>query len=88
MHKGVCQKKTKTHRKIIGGSRKACRDSLGDSPKGSRSSLRIRWEIAGRRPEDSLQECRRLPDSRDNGCTTVAQVFRQLMVADPPRLGG
>ncbi|RZS01113.1 hypothetical protein BHM03_00030916 [Ensete ventricosum] len=36
--KRVHQKNTETRRKIVGGSRKACRDSLGDSPKGSGSS--------------------------------------------------
>ncbi|RWV93988.1 hypothetical protein GW17_00043514, partial [Ensete ventricosum] len=40
------------------------RRSLGDSPKGSRSSMGTRREIAGRRPQDSTQECRRLPDWR------------------------
>ncbi|RRT61211.1 hypothetical protein B296_00040965, partial [Ensete ventricosum] len=44
-HKGVHQKKIETHRKIVGGSRKACRDSLGDSSKGSGSSLGTRREI-------------------------------------------
>ncbi|RWV94939.1 hypothetical protein GW17_00042478 [Ensete ventricosum] len=57
-HKGVRQKKTKTHRKIVGGSRKAYRESnygrinevttrwWADSPKESGSSLRMRSEIA------------------------------------------
>ncbi|RRT31656.1 hypothetical protein B296_00054734 [Ensete ventricosum] len=63
--KGVHQKKTETHRKIIGGSRKACRDSLGDSPKGSRSSLGTRWEIVQKRSKESSQEYRRLPDWRE-----------------------
>ncbi|RWW46339.1 hypothetical protein BHE74_00047738 [Ensete ventricosum] len=82
--KGVRQKKTETHRKIVRGSRKACREtnydkamelqpddeprsslsiesglddvvgsrrsSLGDSPKGSGSSLGACREIAERRP--------------------------------------
>ncbi|RZS24381.1 hypothetical protein BHM03_00057444 [Ensete ventricosum] len=61
-HKGVHQKKIEIRRKIIGGSRKAYRDSLGDSPKGSESSLGVRREITGRRPDDLPQECRRLPD--------------------------
>ncbi|RRT78938.1 hypothetical protein B296_00000268 [Ensete ventricosum] len=38
------------------------RSSLGDSPKGSGSTLGRRREITGRRPEDSLYECRRLLD--------------------------
>ncbi|RWV86933.1 hypothetical protein BHE74_00000763 [Ensete ventricosum] len=41
-------------------------DSLGDSPKGSGSSLGIRREIVGRRPKDLPHECRRLPEWRDN----------------------
>ncbi|RWW40676.1 hypothetical protein BHE74_00053887, partial [Ensete ventricosum] len=41
------------------------RSSLGDSSKGSGSSLGTRREIAGRRPEDSPQECRRLSDWRE-----------------------
>ncbi|RRT66970.1 hypothetical protein B296_00004059 [Ensete ventricosum] len=36
------------------------RSSLGDPPKGSGSSLGTHREITERRPEDSLQECRRL----------------------------
>ncbi|RWW48792.1 hypothetical protein BHE74_00045104 [Ensete ventricosum] len=48
----VHQKKTETRQKIVRGSRKAYRDSLGDSPKGSESSLGTRREIARRRPED------------------------------------
>ncbi|RWV86710.1 hypothetical protein GW17_00051362 [Ensete ventricosum] len=41
------------------------RSSLGDSPKGSGSSLETCQEIVGRRPEDSPQEYRRLPDWRE-----------------------
>ncbi|RWW03683.1 hypothetical protein GW17_00033137 [Ensete ventricosum] len=51
-YKGVRQKKIETHRKIIEGSRKTCRERFA---KGIR-------KLAGRSPEDSLQECRRLPD--------------------------
>ncbi|RWW03039.1 hypothetical protein GW17_00033835 [Ensete ventricosum] len=39
--------------------------SCRDSPKGSRSSLGTRREIAGRRPEDLPQECRRQSDWRE-----------------------
>ncbi|RRT48769.1 hypothetical protein B296_00029052 [Ensete ventricosum] len=75
--KGVRQKKTETRRKIIGDDRPKLslgiepslddvvgsrRSSLGDSSKGLRSSLGIRWEITERRPKDSPQECRKLPD--------------------------
>ncbi|RWW37180.1 hypothetical protein BHE74_00057752 [Ensete ventricosum] len=49
------------------GSRKAYRDSLGDSPKGSGCLLETRQKITERRPEDSPQECRRLPDWRESG---------------------
>ncbi|RRT47475.1 hypothetical protein B296_00044377 [Ensete ventricosum] len=41
------------------------RSSLGDSTKGTGSSLGTRREIAGRRPEDSPQECQRLPNWRE-----------------------
>ncbi|RRT54785.1 hypothetical protein B296_00032555 [Ensete ventricosum] len=41
------------------------RSSLGDLPKGSGSSPGTLREIAGRRSEDSSQECRRLPDRRE-----------------------
>ncbi|RRT32906.1 hypothetical protein B296_00049206 [Ensete ventricosum] len=41
------------------GSRQS---SLGDSPKGSGSSLGARREITGRRLDDLPQECRRLPN--------------------------
>ncbi|RZR71055.1 hypothetical protein BHM03_00003061 [Ensete ventricosum] len=46
-------------------SSKDCRGALGDSSKGLGSSLGIRLEIAGRRPKDSSQECRRLSDLWD-----------------------
>ncbi|RZR96388.1 hypothetical protein BHM03_00025396 [Ensete ventricosum] len=41
--------------------------SLGDSPKGSGSSLGACREIIGRRLDDLPQECRRLPDWRKLG---------------------
>ncbi|RRT31941.1 hypothetical protein B296_00050835 [Ensete ventricosum] len=63
--KGVCQKKTETRRKIIGG----------DSSKGLGSSLGTRKEITGRRPKDLSQECRRLPDWRDGISSTFARRF-------------
>ncbi|RZS14209.1 hypothetical protein BHM03_00045876 [Ensete ventricosum] len=53
------------------------RSSLGDSSKGSGSSLGTRREITGRRPEDSPQECRRLPDW-----------WEVLSMVDPPRTDG
>ncbi|RWW38552.1 hypothetical protein BHE74_00056208 [Ensete ventricosum] len=93
MASGVHRKKTKrlaerssgVAEKLTGndvvGSR---RSSLGDSPKGSRSSLGTRREIIGRRPEDSPQECQRLPDWRDGGCTATAQAFGKLMATEPP----
>ncbi|RRT34998.1 hypothetical protein B296_00031741 [Ensete ventricosum] len=46
----------------IGPGYKRCN---GISPKGLGSSLGTRWEIAGRTPEDSPQECRTLPDRRE-----------------------
>ncbi|RWW53212.1 hypothetical protein BHE74_00040317 [Ensete ventricosum] len=65
--KGIRQEKIETHRKIVGGSRKAGRDSLGDSPKGSGTSLGAHREITGRRSDDLPQEYRRLPDWRKLG---------------------
>ncbi|RWV85779.1 hypothetical protein GW17_00052405, partial [Ensete ventricosum] len=62
--KGIHQKKIETRWKIVEGSRKAYRDLLGDSSKGSGSSLGTSRKITGRRPEDSPQEYRRLPDWR------------------------
>ncbi|RRT47833.1 hypothetical protein B296_00008520 [Ensete ventricosum] len=41
------------------------RSSLGDLSKGSRSSLGTHQKITGKRPEDSPQKCRRLPDWRE-----------------------
>ncbi|RWW24309.1 hypothetical protein GW17_00011414 [Ensete ventricosum] len=41
------------------------KNSLGDSPKGSRRSLGTCYEIVGRKPKDSPQECRTLPDWRE-----------------------
>ncbi|RZS25163.1 hypothetical protein BHM03_00058320 [Ensete ventricosum] len=43
------------------------RNSLGDSPKGPGSSLGTCRKIVKRRPKDSPQECRRLPDWRELG---------------------
>ncbi|RRT61268.1 hypothetical protein B296_00010646 [Ensete ventricosum] len=43
------------------------RSSLGDSLKGSGSSLGTCREITEKRPEDSSQECRRLLDLRELG---------------------
>ncbi|RWW13185.1 hypothetical protein GW17_00023116 [Ensete ventricosum] len=43
------------------------RSSLGDSLKGSGSSLGTCREITEKRPEDSSQECRRLLDWRELG---------------------
>ncbi|RRT45425.1 hypothetical protein B296_00022195 [Ensete ventricosum] len=55
------------------------RRSLGDSLKGLESSLGTRREIAERRPEDSLQEYRRLLDWRERLTCPVWAV-------DPPRV--
>ncbi|RWV99551.1 hypothetical protein BHE74_00043400 [Ensete ventricosum] len=65
--KGVRQKKTETCWKIIGGSRKAYRDSLGDSPKGSGSSLGTRQKITDektRRLTASMPKATRLAKVR------------------------
>ncbi|RWV79336.1 hypothetical protein GW17_00059546 [Ensete ventricosum] len=70
--KGVRQKKIETRRRLSRVAEKLigiwtmrwdlAESSLGDSPKGSGSSLGARWEIIGRRLDDLAQECRRLPD--------------------------
>ncbi|RRT32234.1 hypothetical protein B296_00051595 [Ensete ventricosum] len=95
-HKGVRQKKIETRRKIVGGA-KACRDSLGDSSKGSGSSLGTRREIAGRRPDDSPQEYRRLSDWRQgnhfcensDGKPPVSDRFTVVAKApEPPKADG
>ncbi|RRT62479.1 hypothetical protein B296_00009351 [Ensete ventricosum] len=61
-HKGVRQKKTETHRKIIEGSRKACRERFAEGI----------MKLAGNTPEDRWkkterlsQECQRLSDWRE-----------------------
>ncbi|RRT50605.1 hypothetical protein B296_00020356 [Ensete ventricosum] len=77
---GVTEKLTGSSDEVVGSRR----SSLGDSPKGSRSSLGTRREIARRSPKDLPQECRRLLDWPDDECTATAQAFRQLTVADPP----
>ncbi|RZR99699.1 hypothetical protein BHM03_00029297 [Ensete ventricosum] len=67
--------------------------SLGDSPKESRSSLGTRWEIIGRRPKDSSQECRKLSDWWDEssrcrrargGHLHAVYMQRWLAMARPP----
>ncbi|RRT64045.1 hypothetical protein B296_00037467 [Ensete ventricosum] len=65
--------------------------SLGDSPKGSRSSLGTRREIAGRLVARILEATRLVGAGKppvSDGCTAVAQVFGRLTVANPPRRGG
>ncbi|RRT40854.1 hypothetical protein B296_00034329 [Ensete ventricosum] len=56
--KGVRQKKTETRQKIIGGSRKAYRDLLGDSPKESGRSLGTRREITRKKTRGLAEGCR------------------------------
>ncbi|RZS28505.1 hypothetical protein BHM03_00062100 [Ensete ventricosum] len=60
--KGVCRKKIETHRKIVGGSQKACREL-------ERTSLKVPGRLLGTRreaPEENRdthrRECRRLLD--------------------------
>ncbi|RWW88898.1 hypothetical protein BHE74_00002207 [Ensete ventricosum] len=75
--KGVRQKKTETHRKIVEGSREACfdlgigpglDDAVGPHREFARrfaegiGKLSRRREITERRPDDLPQECRRFPD--------------------------
>ncbi|RZS05497.1 hypothetical protein BHM03_00036032 [Ensete ventricosum] len=56
----------------IGPGYKRCN---GISPKGLGSSLGTRWEIAGRTPEDSPQECRTLPDRRESGYKRCSEIL-------------
>ncbi|RZR73030.1 hypothetical protein BHM03_00019270 [Ensete ventricosum] len=85
-HKRVHQKKTETRLKIIWDSRKACRDSLGDSPKGAGSSLGTCREITERRPEDSPQEYRKLPNwwelRKVEGTTSMEILAGKSLVSD------
>ncbi|RRT41956.1 hypothetical protein B296_00054154 [Ensete ventricosum] len=70
--KGVRQKKTETHRKIVEGSRKACRERFAE------------WigKLAGRSPEEDRKTrhknvggCR---IGGTGGCTATALVFGRL----------
>ncbi|RRT35046.1 hypothetical protein B296_00053200 [Ensete ventricosum] len=56
------------------------RSSLGDLPKGLGSSLETCKEIAGIRPEDSSQECRRLLDWRELGLGLVCRSFSIVII--------
>ncbi|RWW66138.1 hypothetical protein BHE74_00026514 [Ensete ventricosum] len=83
----------KLARRLSGVVEKLAKSWEGDTPKGSGSSLGTRQEIAERRSDDSPQECRRLPDWRDeqrldrsypgnraaaNGCHRVNRPGRRL----------
>ncbi|RWV79407.1 hypothetical protein GW17_00059463 [Ensete ventricosum] len=60
-HKGVCQKKTETHRKIIRGNRKACRERCsGISPKFTRRFVEGIGKLAGNMPGDYRNKTGRL----------------------------
>ncbi|RWV96311.1 hypothetical protein GW17_00040987 [Ensete ventricosum] len=65
------------------------RSSLRDSPKGSGSSLGTRQEIVGRRPEDSPQECQRLPDWREfERCSGISAKFARRFAKEIGKLVG
>ncbi|RWV93092.1 hypothetical protein GW17_00044480 [Ensete ventricosum] len=75
--KGVCQKKTETRQKIIGGSRKACRDlGIGpglDDAVGSRRKFARRFvkeieKLAGNAKGDYREEDRRTCRKITGGC--------------------
>ncbi|RRT76443.1 hypothetical protein B296_00016435 [Ensete ventricosum] len=66
----------------------SCRSSLGDSPKGSGSSLGTHREIARRRLEDSSQEYRLLDWLDERRVYHCHQAFGRLMATDPLILGG
>ncbi|RWW17955.1 hypothetical protein GW17_00018097 [Ensete ventricosum] len=59
--------------------------SLGDSLKGSGSSLGARLEITGRRPVDLPQECRSLPYWRKLSLSlSLCQVRSPVCARSPP----
>ncbi|RWV82787.1 hypothetical protein GW17_00055679, partial [Ensete ventricosum] len=58
--KGDRQKKTETRWKIVGGSRKACRERFTEGI--GKLAGNTPGDSLGRRLEDLLQVCRRLPD--------------------------
>ncbi|RWV83044.1 hypothetical protein GW17_00055400 [Ensete ventricosum] len=69
--KGVRQKKTETHRKIIGGSRKAYRDSndaVGSDRKFARRFVEGIEKLAGNVKGDRWKEDRRTYHMITGGC--------------------
>ncbi|RWW37296.1 hypothetical protein BHE74_00057615, partial [Ensete ventricosum] len=90
-HKRVRQKKTKTYRKIIGGSRKACRE-LGWSCNGylaimivisimqeiRRRDREARWEHAERSPKEGQMTCRKNAGGCQIGRNDLTQECRRL----------
>ncbi|RZS14940.1 hypothetical protein BHM03_00046701 [Ensete ventricosum] len=58
---------------------------LGDSPKGSGSSLGTHREITGRRPEDLPQECQKLLDWQN---ITLSTLFISMTLWHDQRLLG
>ncbi|RRT32617.1 hypothetical protein B296_00046858 [Ensete ventricosum] len=73
-HNGVYQKKTETRRKIVGGSRKACRDS--DDAMGSRRKFARRFaegigKLTGNVKGDCREEDRRTCHKIARGCRSM-----------------
>ncbi|RRT40324.1 hypothetical protein B296_00039864, partial [Ensete ventricosum] len=76
-HKGVRQKKTETHRKIIGDSRKACResgcsdDAVGSCQKFARRFAEEIRKLAGNTKGDHWKEDRRICRKIAGGCRSM-----------------
>ncbi|RZS22131.1 hypothetical protein BHM03_00054872 [Ensete ventricosum] len=75
--KGVRQKKTETHRKIIGGSRKAYRDSndaVGSDRKFARRFVEGIEKLAGNVKGDRWKEDRRTYHMITGGCRSIREL--------------
>ncbi|RRT37161.1 hypothetical protein B296_00043426 [Ensete ventricosum] len=87
-HKGVRQKKTETHWKIIGGSRKACRESgCSDDAVGSRRKFARRFaegigKLAGNTKGDHRKEDRRTCRKIAGGCRSIRESTGKLPIPE------
>ncbi|RRT41391.1 hypothetical protein B296_00057871, partial [Ensete ventricosum] len=88
-HKGVHRKKTKTHRKIVGGSQKACQELEGsDDTIGPRREFARRFteeigKLVGNTSGDRQKKSRRLASRMSEAVKLVGW----LIVAESPRTG-
>ncbi|RRT33268.1 hypothetical protein B296_00031030 [Ensete ventricosum] len=79
--KGVRQKKTETHRKIIGGSRKACResgcsdDAVGSHRKFARGFVEGIGKLAGNAKGDHRKEDQRT-------CRKIVEGYQSMWELD------